>query len=121
MGITALHFTRARYYDSDYARAARQQQVIRALARKYSDPETDVRIGRLLGTVAGLETNLPLEDLKTLDGDGAARQPAPASAWKCSRRRQFALGWGDQHDGRGWVIIPNVEAMRAEIRTLLGD
>ncbi len=75
MGITALHFTRARYYDSDYARAARQQQVIRALARKYSDPETDVRIGRLLGTVAGLETNLPLEDLKTLDGDGAARQP----------------------------------------------
>ena len=42
-GITALHFSRARYYDSDYARPARQQQVIRAPGRKYTDPATDIR------------------------------------------------------------------------------
>jgi LCP family protein required for cell wall assembly len=119
-GLTALHFTRARYYDSDYARAARQQQVIRALARKYSDPETDVRIGRLLGTVAGLETNLPLEDLKTLVVM-ARRASRVSFSMEVLTPPAFALGWGDQHDGRGWVILPNVEAMRAEIRTLLGD
>jgi hypothetical protein len=33
----------------------------------------------------------------------------------------FALGWGDQQDGRGWVIIPNVEAMRAEVQRLFAD
>src|SRR4029079_16637587 len=65
-GITALHFSRARYYDSDYARAARQQQVIRALARKEPDPATEIDLGSLLGTLAGLETNLPLQDLPTL-------------------------------------------------------
>jgi len=119
-GLTALHFSRARYYDSDYARAARQQQVIRALARKYSDPETDVRIGRLLGTVAGLETNLPMGDLKTLIVM-ARRASRGSFSTEVLTPPGFALGWGDQHDGRGWVIIPNVEAMRAEIRTLLGD
>ena len=119
-GLTALHFTRARHYDSDYARAARQQQVIRALARKYSDPETDVRIGRLLGTVAGLETNLPMGDLKTLIV--MARRASRASfTSEVLMPPRFALDWGDRGDGRGWVIIPNVEAMRAELRALLGD
>jgi hypothetical protein len=34
---------------------------------------------------------------------------------------QFALDWGDQGDGRGWVIIPNVDAMRARVHALLED
>ncbi|HEY8179747.1 MAG TPA: LCP family protein [Candidatus Limnocylindria bacterium] len=119
-GITALHFSRARYYDSDFARAARQQQLIRALAKKYSDPATDVRLGRLLGTAAGLETNLPLEDLKTLVVM-ARRASRGSYSSEVLAPPQFALGWGDQHDGRGWVIIPNVNAMRVEIRRLLAD
>ena len=65
-GYDALAFSRARYYDNDYARAARQQQVIRALARKYTDPDTNIRVGQLLDTLTGLETNLPMRDLRTL-------------------------------------------------------
>lgn len=118
-GITALHFSRARYYDSDYARAARQQQVIRALARKYTNRNTRVNLPRLLGTLASLETNLALEDLPTLAV--LAKRAARADyASEVLKPPQFALGWGDQGDGRGWVMIPNVEAMRAEIRSLLG-
>jgi LCP family protein required for cell wall assembly len=119
-GRTALYFSRARYYDSDYARAARQQQVIRALIRKYSDPETDVRLGRLIGAAASLETNLPMEDLKTLIV--LAKRASRASyETRVLKPPEFALGWGDQGDGRGWVIIPNVDAMRAEIRELIAD
>jgi LCP family protein required for cell wall assembly len=119
-GIKALAFSRARYYDSDYARAARQQQVIRELAKKYTDPATDIRLGRLLGTLVGLETNFPLEDLKTL-GVLARRASRGSFTMEVLTPPTYALGWGDQHDGRGWVIVPNVEAMRAEIRRLIGD
>jgi LCP family protein required for cell wall assembly len=119
-GITALHYSRARYYDSDYARAARQQQVIRALARKYADPSTVVDLPRLLGALTGLETNLPLEDLPTLAllARRAGRADSTAQVLMPPR---FALGWGDQHDGRGWVIIPNVQAMRDEFRRLFRE
>jgi LCP family protein required for cell wall assembly len=119
-GVTALHYSRARYYDSDYARAARQQQVIRALARKYADPTTSVDLPRLLSALSGLETNLPLEDLPTL-ALLARRAGRADSIGEVLMPPRFALGWGDQHDGRGWVIIPNVQAMREEFRRLFRE
>ena len=119
-GLTALHYARARYYDSDYARAARQQQIIRALARKYTDPQTNVHLARLLPTLAGLETNLPLDELPTLSVMARRASRAPVDS-QVLAPPQYALGWGDQHDGRGWVILPNIQAMRAEIRALFNS
>ena len=119
-GYQALAFSRARYYDNDYARAARQQQVIRALARKYTDPDTNVRLGQLLAALTGLETNLPMRDLRTLIV--LARRAAGAGyVMQVLTPPQFSLAAGDLGDGRGWVIVPNVEAMRAHVRALLGD
>lgn len=119
-GITALHFSRARYYDNDFARAARQQQVIRALAKAYSDPDTEINLGALLGTLVGLETNLPLQDLPTLALLTRRAGRADYTS-EVLMPPQFALNWGDLHDGRGWVIVPNVEAQRAEIKAQFGD
>ena len=119
-GQTALYFSRARYFDNDYARAARQQQVVRALARKYTDPDTDVQLANLLPVLAGMETNLPMQDLRTLLvlAKRAARADYVAQVLTPP---QFSLSAGDNHDGRGWVIIPNVEAMRAQVRLLFGN
>jgi LCP family protein required for cell wall assembly len=119
-GYEALAFSRTRYYDNDYARAARQQQVIRALARKYTDPGTNVRVGQLLAALTGLETNLPMRDLRTLMVL-AGRAANAAYEMQVLTPPQFSLGAGDQGDGRGWVIIPNVEAMRAYVQSLLDD
>jgi LCP family protein required for cell wall assembly len=117
-GREALYYSRARHYDSDYARAARQQQVIHALAMKYTNSKTDINVARLLRTLSGLETNLPMGDLQTLIvlGRRAARADYVAQVLMPP---QFSLGYGDQHDGRGWVIIPNIDAMRAQVRYLL--
>jgi LCP family protein required for cell wall assembly len=119
-GITALHFARARHYDSDYARAARQQQVIHALALKYTNRQTHVNVVRLFRTLASLETNLPLRELPTLVA--LARRAARSDyVTQVLMPPQFALAWGDQGDGRGWVMIPNVEAMRKQVRQMFGD
>ena len=117
-GLNALYFTRARYYDNDYARAGRQQQVIRSLVRKYTDPDTDIRIFDLLQTLAGLETNLDVRDLRTLVALGRRASRASYVMQVLSPPR-FALNWGDLHDGRGWLIIPNIAEMRAYARSLI--
>jgi LCP family protein required for cell wall assembly len=117
-GRQALYYTRARHFDSDYARAARQQQVVHALARKYTNPKTKIDILKVMGTLSGLETNLPLDQLATLLV--LARRAARADyTAQVLTPPQFALDWGDQGDGRGWVIIPNVAAMQAQVRYLL--
>jgi LCP family protein required for cell wall assembly len=117
-GREALYFTRARHYDSDYARAARQQQVVHALALKYTNPATKIDILKVMGTLSGLETNLPMADIRTLLvlAHRAARADYVAQVLTPP---QFSLGYGDQGDGRGWVIIPNVDAIRAQVRYLL--
>jgi LCP family protein required for cell wall assembly len=117
-GLKALYFTRARYFDNDYARAARQQQVVRALVRKYTDPDTHIRIFELLQTLAELETNLEVGDLRTLVVLGRRASRASFTAAVLSPPR-FAIRWGDQHDGRGWVIVPNIAEMRAYARSLI--
>jgi LCP family protein required for cell wall assembly len=119
-GYDALAFSRARYFDSDYARAARQQQVIRALARKYTDPGTNVRVGQLLDALTGLETNLPMRELRTLMVL-ARRAAGAAYVMEVLTPPRFSLAAGDLGDGRGWVIVPNSEAMRAHVGSLLGD
>ena len=117
-GREALYFSRARHYDSDFARAARQQQVIHALAMKYTNRKTDIDLPKVLGALSGLETNLPMGELASLIALG--RRAAHADyVSEVLMPPRFSLGYGDQHDGRGWVIIPNVEAMRAEVRALL--
>jgi LCP family protein required for cell wall assembly len=118
-GRTALYYTRARHYDSDYARAARQQQVIHALAMKYTNRTTNVNVARLLSTLSGLETNLPMGDLPTLVAL-ARRAARTAYVTQVLMPPQFALGWGDQGDGRGWIMIPNVDAMRKQVRQMFG-
>ena len=116
-GRTALHFTRARHWDSDYARAARQQQVIHALALKYTNRHTDVDVVRVLRTLAGMQTNLPLKALPTIT-ELARRAARAVYVTQVLMPPQFSLGYGDFGDGRGWVIIPNVSAMRKQVRAL---
>ena len=116
-GRTALHFARARHWDSDYARAARQQQVIHALALKYTNRKTKVDVVKVLRTLAGMKTNLPMKELPTLTE--LARRAARADyVTQVLMPPQFSLGYGDFGDGRGWVIIPNVDAMRHQVRLL---
>ena len=119
-GATALKYTRSRYTSSDYARAARQQQVLVALARKYTNRATDVDLTDLLGTLASLETDLDLAEMPTFLRMGRRAGQAKVTAIVLSPPR-FALAWGDQNDGRGWVIIPNVEEMRTYARRALRD
>lgn len=119
-GATALAFSRTRA-DSDYARAARQQQVLLALVRRWVDPSTPGALVGGLRLLGSLETNIALTELTTLIEIGRRSLTAKVVAAVLAPPR-FAYFVGvEPGTNRGWVMIPNVAAMRAYARSLMGD
>lgn len=110
-GETALKYVRTRV-DDDYARAERQQQVLLALVSKLVDEETDVDVAQLLDGLDSLETDLPLEDLPTLV-ELARRAESADVTREVLQPPEFITFEGDQGDGRGYILIPDVEAIRS--------
>jgi LCP family protein required for cell wall assembly len=119
-GATALKYVRSRKTTSDYARAARQQQVLLAMVQRYLNPKVEWDLDQILLMLDSLQTDIDLADLPTLMKMGRLARDAHVVTAVLSPPR-FALAWGDQFDGRGWVIIPNVAEMRAYANEVMGD
>ncbi|MEX0709936.1 MAG: LCP family protein [Chloroflexota bacterium] len=118
-GATALSFARTRV-DSDYGRAARHQQVMLALVRKWLDPGLWALIGsvRLLNS---LQTDIQLNELTTLVEMGRRTASAEVSRIVLGPPR-FSLFVGIEPNGfRGSVMIPDVPEIRAYAASVLSD
>ncbi|HYI65562.1 MAG TPA: LCP family protein [Candidatus Limnocylindrales bacterium] len=117
-GPTTLAYVRTRV-DQDYGRMGRQQEVSAALVRKLVDPETDLDVREVIDSLASLETDLPLDDLPTLLE--LARRASDAEVHNLLIRPPLITFEGDRNDGRGYVLEPDIEAIRAEVQGLIGD
>lgn len=118
-GATAQDYVRSRE-DSDYGRAARQQEVLLDLARRFTDPGTEVDIGGLLGGLQSFETTLPMEDLHTIIEIVRRAQDAEVTR-QVLGPPEFITYEGDRLDGRGYILEPDIEAMRAFAAEHIGD
>ena len=117
-GPTTLNYVRTRV-DQDYGRMGRQQEVSVALIRKLVDPATDLNLAEVLGSFESLETDLPLDELATLLE--LARRAADAEVNNLLVMPPLITFEGDRGDGRGYILEPDVEAIRAEVQGLIGD
>jgi polyisoprenyl-teichoic acid--peptidoglycan teichoic acid transferase len=118
-GATALAYVRTRV-DTDYGRAARQQEVLLELVARLVDPQTDVDVAALLDGLSTFETDLPLDDLPTLLEIGRRAQSATVTR-QVLQPPEFISFEGDAGDGRGYILEPNVEAIRAFAARTIGD
>jgi LCP family protein required for cell wall assembly len=118
-GATAQDYVRTRV-DSDYGRAARQQEVLLDLARRFTDPATEVDIGRLLEGLQSFQTTLPMEDLFTIIEIVRRAQDAEVTR-QVLEPPEFITYEGDRLDGRGYILEPDIEAMRAFAAEHIGD
>lgn len=119
-GAQALAYVRTRS-DSDYARAARAQQVVVELARRWVSPGTgSARIG-LLTRLGSLQTDIELRQLPTLIEIGRRSTDAAVTAIVLEPPRYAYFVGIEPGTARGWVMIPNVAEMRAVARSLIGD
>jgi LCP family protein required for cell wall assembly len=108
-GRTAVLFVRSRYSDSDYARAARNQQLLIALRDKLLGGGYDP-LALLIG-LPGLATDIPAADMPMLL-DLARRTAGAQIVGKVLAPPEFTLFTG-MAGARGWVSIPNLDAIRA--------
>lgn len=118
-GATALAYARTRV-DTDYGRAARQQEVVLELARALTAPDAEPDLAALLDGLDGLETDLPLDQLPTL-AEIARRAGDAQVTRQVLQPPEFITFEGDAGDGRGYVLIPDVEAIRAFAAEHLAD
>ncbi len=114
----ALGYVRTRV-DQDYGRMGRQQEVIVELVSRLVDPDTDLDLVALLDGLASLETDLPLDQLPTLIE--LASRAADAEVTNFLIEPPLIVFEGDRGDGRGYILEPDVEAIRAEVQTLIGE
>lgn len=115
---TANAYVRTRV-DQDYGRMGRQQEVLLALVTRLIEPDADVDISALLDGLESLETDLPLDELPTLLE--LARRAADADVERLVIGPPLITFEGDRGDGRGYILEPDVDAIRAEVRALIGE
>ncbi len=114
----ALGYVRTRV-DQDYGRMGRQQEVIVELVDRLVDPDTDLDLAALIDGLDSLETDLPLEELPTLIE--LAMRAADADVSELVIQPPLIVFEGDRGDGRGYILEPDVEAIRAEVQELIGE
>lgn len=117
-GPTTTRYVRTRV-DQDYGRMGRQQEVVMALVERLTDPERDLDLRAVLDAFDSLETDLPMEDLATLLE--IARRATDAEVRTLVVEPPLITFEGDRGDGRGYILEPDVEAIRAAVAELIGE
>ena len=115
---TAQGYVRTRV-DQDYGRMGRQQEVLLSLVDRLVDPGTDLELRTLLDGLDSLETDVPLDQLPTLLE--LARRAQEAEVERILVEPPLITFEGDRGDGRGYVLEPDVEAIRTEISSAIGE
>lgn len=115
---TARSYVRSRV-DQDYGRMARQQEVMVSLIERLTDPERDIDVRGVLDAFDSLETDLPMNDLPTLLE--VARRATDAEVRNLLVEPPLITFEGDRGDGRGYILEPDVEAIRAAVAELIGE
>jgi LCP family protein required for cell wall assembly len=116
-GETALAYVRTRI-DQDYGRMGRQQEVVQALVAKLTAEDAAVDLATLVPGLESLETNLALEDLPTFAEIGRRVQGADVTELLVEPPEMIVFE-GDRGDGRGYVLEPDVEAIRERLAELI--
>jgi hypothetical protein len=75
-------------------------------------------MAEVIESLDSLQTDLPLGDLPTLL-ELAARS-ADAEVSQVVIQPPLIVFEGDRGDGRGYILVPDVDAIRAEVQELIG-
>lgn len=118
-GEQALIYARTRSQDGDYARQLRQQQILVAIWQRLTDPATEIDLPGLLPLLPSIQTDIPLEELPTFI-EIARLSRGAAVSHQVLGPPQFALFEGVA-GARGWVMVPNLDAMRAYAQSVMGS
>ncbi|HLH72437.1 MAG TPA: LCP family protein [Chloroflexota bacterium] len=119
-GTTALEYVRSRHGDlqSDFGRSARQQQVLLAIKDLATDPAMISHIPDLAASLSGaVKTDLSLPQIVQLANLARGISASQIHQQVLAAPRFAELGWSADHKEQ--IVIPNWQAIRPEMATLL--
>jgi LCP family protein required for cell wall assembly len=111
-GKTAEAYVRSRYTTNDFERAARQQEVLLQIVKRLVAPSADIDIPALLDGLFSFDTDLPLDQMPTLIELARRAQSADVTTQVLDPDHGFISFAGDRGDGRGYILQPDIDAMR---------
>lgn len=117
-GFTALRYARHRVQGGDYGRAARHQQIVVALAEKFASGG-DIDIAKLISLAALTDTDVTVEDLPALLE--LTRRVADAEVIAVVLRPPDHALFEGVAGERGWIMIPDVDAIRDVVVASTGE
>jgi polyisoprenyl-teichoic acid--peptidoglycan teichoic acid transferase len=121
-GALALKYARVRHIDTDYQRAARQQEVIMAVRDKISQPgQLAALLPRLPGLALALansvQTDMPVEKaimLARAVGQMDLTRPARAVV-------DNTMGTAALDPAKGYILIPDMDKVKAAAAAVFGE
>jgi LCP family protein required for cell wall assembly len=114
-GGLALCFARHRVVDSDYARADRHQQLLLAIMRRVVG--RDVEVGPLVRSLASLQTDIPLSELRPYAD--LLRRARRADVNRVVLGPPTYTTFAGVAGARGWISIPNIPAIQQTVAAML--
>ncbi len=115
-GKTAQLYSRSRHTTDDFSRAARQQQVLRALLAKFNDPKAKIDLPALLGSLHSLKTDIPKDKIPTLAEIARRSRNAKVTAQVLQPPTFYQVRI---EQVRGYVLIPDLQAIKRFAASLL--
>jgi polyisoprenyl-teichoic acid--peptidoglycan teichoic acid transferase len=121
-GALALKYARVRHIDTDYQRAARQQQVILAVKDKITQPGQLAALlprlpGLALAMANSVQTDMPMEKAIMLArGLGQMDLANPARAVVDSTMGKTSLD-----PVQGYILTPNMDKVKAVVAAVFGE
>lgn len=115
-GATALLYARSRHTTNDFERAARQQQILRALLERFVSPTAKIDLPALLVSLSGLQTDIPAGDLPTCAELARRARGASVDDQVLTPPRFYRVASDPTY---GYVLIPDLAAIRSFAEPLL--
>jgi len=114
-GDTALKYVRTRRGSSDFARARRQQQFLKAMWSQFKSPDIIARIPGLWTALSGsVKTDLGLDDLLSLARVGIDIKPQRVHSYYIGRSETM-----DWVTDQGWqVLLPRLDKIQEVLAKL---
>jgi LCP family protein required for cell wall assembly len=111
-GKVAKAYVRSRYTTNDFERAGRQQEVLLQVVKRLVAAGANVDLPKLLDGLHSFDTDLPLDQLPTLMEIARRAQSAKVTTQVLDPDDGFITFAGDKGDGRGYILEPDIDAMR---------
>lgn len=115
-GRTAFLYSRSRHTTNDFDRAARQQQVLRALLGRFVDPKAKIDIPALLSSLGSLQTDVHNDKLPTMAELARRSKGATVTDAVLTPPRFYRVS---TTSSLGYILVPDLAAIRAFSEPLL--